>query len=148
MFEMLTSHSIRLLWLYENTHTVYGTDRSDERNLLLGDSSVFASLYPAIIYSTRCQILSVPPFKLKFLQITCLFCNCKALQLPDAMKVVIITSMPLKLQPQRRFYGLKTFAGQWTIRSVDTGALFYVACSLLAILRFVSLTYTQLYFHR
>ena len=113
-----------LVWLYENTHAVNGTDCSDERNLLLGDSSVFASSYPTIIYSSRCQIFSVSPFKFKFLQITCLFCNCKALQLPAAMKVLIITSIPLKLQLQRRFYGLKTCAGQWSPRSVDTGALF------------------------
>ena len=109
---------------------------------------MFASLYPTIIYSSRCEIFSVPPFKSKFLQITCLFCNCKALQLPAAMQVLIITSIPIKLQPQRRFYSLKTCAGQWTLRSVDTGALFYVACSHFAILRFVSLTYTQLFFHR
>ena len=60
---------------------------------------MFASLYPTIIYSIKCQIFSVPPFKSKFLQITCLFGNCKALQLPAAMKVLNITSIPLKLQP-------------------------------------------------
>ena len=46
------------------------------------------------------------------------------------------------------FFGLKSCAGRWAPGSVDTGALFYVACSHFAILRFVSLTYTQLYFYR
>ena len=87
MFEMLTSHSIQLLWLYENTHTVNNTDRSDERNLLLGDSSVFATLYPTIIYSTRCQIFLVPPFKFKFLKITCLFCSCRTLNITTCCNV-------------------------------------------------------------
>ena len=73
MFEMLTSHNIRLLWFHENIHAVNGTYRSEQRNLSLGDSWVFASLYPTIIYSIRFQIFSVPPFKSNFLQITCLF---------------------------------------------------------------------------
>ena len=57
------------------------------------------------------------------------------------MKVLNITATPLKLQPHRRFYGFKSCVGRWTPESVDTGDLFYVACSHFAMLRFVSIIY-------
>ena len=122
---------------------------SGQRNLLLGDSWVFTSLYPTIILfyqmpdilgtALQIQISSNNMFVLQLQIIATTCCNESPQYYFHIPQIAALEGV---------FFGLKSCVGRWAPGSVDTGALFYVACSHFAILRFVSLTYTQLYFYR
>ena len=120
LFEMLMSHSIRLSWLNKKIRAVNGAVRSDEQKLLLGDSSAMASLYFTIIYSARRQIFSMQSFKSEIYRMTCLFCNCRALQLYlMQLKLSQLPSYPSNCSPRDIFYSMESFLGWRSPRNVS-----------------------------